>query len=267
MFHILIRIKSKTACHIFQSTTSCLLFMKNIQTILVSAIFNIGLEEYKMIVYGLTGSGVSSTVNTLLGTEQMETKLSFDPITKTCCLQKCERQGYQLKVVDVPGFNAETSSNPEIDRFWGLKNGIELLTPGPNVLILVTPVDRYNAETHFLVSCLQCLEGIAKYTIIVFTKADKTENPITREEITMSENLQDILALSEGRFQLFDNTSKDDKQVQALMDLVKQITNFKEKKYFDNSIFCTGYDEKLHRVVAQRENERKDVIEETCMHF
>ncbi|XP_071177363.1 GTPase IMAP family member 9-like isoform X2 [Mytilus edulis] len=227
----------------------------------------VGLEEYKLIVYGLTGSGVSSTVNTLLGTEQMETKLSFDPITKTCCLQKCERQGYQLKVVDVPGFNAETSSNPEIDRFGGLKNGIELLTPGPNVLILVTPVDRYNAETHFLVSCLQCLEGIAKYTIIVFTKVDKTENPITREEITMSENLQDILALSEGRFQLFDNTSKDDKQVQALMDLVKQITNSNENKYFDNSIFCTGYEEKLHRVVAQREHERKDVSEETCMHF
>lgn len=241
--------------------------MKNIQTILVSVIFYIGLEEYKLIVYGLTGSGVSSTVNTILGTELMETKLSFDPTTKTCCLQRCERLGYKLKVVDVPGFNAETSSNPEIDRFGGLKNGIELLTPGPNVLILVTPVDRYNAETHFLVSCLQCLEGIAKYTIIVFTKVDKTENPITREEITMSENLQDILALSEGRFQLFDNTSKDDKQVQALMDLVKQITNSNENKHFDNSIFCTGYEEKLHRVVAQREHERKDVVEETCMHF
>ncbi|CAC5408664.1 unnamed protein product [Mytilus coruscus] len=227
---------------------------------------SVGLEEYKLIVYGLPGSGVSSTVNTILGTEQMETKLSFDPTTKTCRLETCERLGYKFKVVDVPGFNAETSTNPDTDRFWGLKNGIELLTPGPNVLILVTQVDRYNEANNFLVHCLNCLEGISKYIIVVFTKGDTSKNSNTRGMISKSENLRDLLALSDGRFQLFDNTNKDDQQVQTLMNMVKQITDSNEKKYFGNSIFSPGSEEKLLSVVAQCENKRKDVMQ-TCMNF
>ncbi|CAC5396470.1 unnamed protein product [Mytilus coruscus] len=196
----------------------------------------------------------------------MKTELSFDPTTETCRLETCERLGYKLKVVDIPGLDAETSSNPDIDRFWGLKNGIEMLAPGPNVLILVTPVDRYNEENNFLVGSLSCLEGISKYTIVIFTKVDTTKNPITREMISKSETLRDLLALSEGRFQLFNNVNKDEQQVQNLMKMVKTFTDSKQKKFFDNSIFTPDSVQKLSEVVVECEIKRKKAIE-TYMQF
>lgn len=219
------------------------------------------MEEYKLIVYGLPGSGVSSTVNTILGTEQMKTGLSFDRTTETCCLETCERLGYKLEIVDVPGLDTETGSNADIDRFLGLKNGIKMLAPGPNVLILVTPVDRYNEENNFLVSSLNCLEGISKYTIVVFTKADATKNPITSEMISQSEPLRELLAFSEGRFQLFNNLNKDEQQVQNLMKMVKTSTDSKQKRFFDLSIFTPDSAIKLSEVVVGCEIKRKKAFD------
>lgn len=215
-----------------------------------------------MILFGLRGSGVSSTANTILGIGKMKTDIGFDQTTVACCIARCTQPGYRLTIVDVPGFNTDISNNPSIDVFGDLKSGIEMLKPGPNVLIIVIPVDRYDSKTKLFVSCLQCLQGISKYTIIVFTKADGDSTKDHRREISQSEHTRGLLNLSEERFVLFNNKVKDEKQVKDLMEFVRKITDSEQKKYFDSSIFPSDCAKKLKKVIS-RDRKQTDATAET----
>lgn len=200
------------------------------------------LPEYRMIIHGLPSSGVSSTANTIFGEKRFETQMSFDSTTKTCQLETCERFGSLLKIVDTPGFVVEETGSCSTNRFNGINKAIDLLKPGPHVLIIVFSLDVFNEESRIFIRNLKCLESISKYGIVVFTKADMAGKNVTEtnRKIEKSKELGELLNLSNHRFLLFNNSNCDQNQVEDLLNLVRKMAKDNNNQYFDNAIF--GHD-------------------------
>lgn len=77
--------------------------------------------ELQMILFGLSGSGVSSTGNSIIGHYEFETDHSFNSITKECKRFTGVRLGRKVEVIDTPGFSNDLKKIQINGIFSGLK--------------------------------------------------------------------------------------------------------------------------------------------------
>ncbi|XP_049416037.1 GTPase IMAP family member 8-like [Epinephelus fuscoguttatus] len=186
---------------------------------------------FNIVLLGLTGTGKSASANTILTADQSR----GDPIqlfksvpspmmVTTQCEVRIVEKPFERKVrlVDTPDFFHDQIRNPQAQ----VDECKKYCKPGQCVVLLVLQLGRF---THLERGILEKLEKklgweIRESTIVLLTHGDDLKGSLEKF-INAHDRLKSVVELCGDRCHLFNNNSKNTKQV---TELIKKIPDYKD---------------------------------------
>lgn len=186
---------------------------------------------------GKTGSGRSSSGNTLLGRSSFWTETSPCSVTTKCNKQTGQVDKWSLSVVDTPGF-FHTSMTLQ-DVIGEVGQCIKLYSPGPHAFLLTIQLGRFTQEERDCLDWVKATFGsaVTQYTLVLFTCGDRLRGKRIEDFIEESDELSGLVRSCSGGYHVIDNNTESSEQVVELMMKIDKMVVENKGRYYSKEMF------------------------------
>ncbi|XP_036614874.1 GTPase IMAP family member 8-like [Trichosurus vulpecula] len=189
-----------------------------------------GPDKLSLILVGRSGTGKSSTGNTIIGEHNFGVKRAGKTITQTCQNKARAWKEKTITVVDTPSFDLTLASRDLLSKQGEEAFRSLCLSPGAKVFILVIQLGQFTQEDEKGIRELEAIFGkeLIEYMIVLFTRKEDLGTGTLEDYIKTSDNrpLKKLIKQCGGRVCAFNNKESgvdQEKQVNELLEMVDKL--------------------------------------------